>query len=153
MRTAGEVPGLRFLEGEDDDLKSSARHRIRSIFSTPPEYDAEALDTGEGGYDDLSGAGWTAEDGGLEEEDIDDLGEILIIVGIGCFIMGLLWLRGRWAVWAEERRLREAADRDRVGRGQEGVDGVQVAVQREGLNGEVGVGGVVPEPIINAPIP
>jgi len=142
MWTAGEMPGLRLFEGEEGDIQPGLWERIRSLFTSPiqPEFEGDILDPDGGGYDDLSGSGWTGEERGLEDEDLEDLGEVLAIVGIGALVVGLLWLRGTWVRWAEERRRREEG----VGRDRGGLGGV--AVQHGGEE-------VIPEPLIGAPIP
>ena len=150
MRTAGQMPGLRFFEGEEGDVQPGLWDRVKTLFSAPPRgFVEDALDQEVGGYDDVSGSGWNGEDTGLELEDLDDLGEVLLILGIGAMIAGLLWLRGRWTVREEERRRR--AEREAV----------QGPIEREqnwaqpvpGMRREQAARDTIPEPLIDAPIP
>ena len=138
MRTAGETPGLRLFGVEKDEPQTGLWERVKSLFTTPPGYDENVLDPEGGTYEDLAGAGsgWAGEEGGLEAEGFEDLGEVLVIAGVGCLVMGLLWMRARWAGWAEERRRRQGQGvREQEGEG----------VGRAGDN--------LPEPLIDAPIP
>lgn len=158
MRTAGQMPGLRLFEGEEDDIQPGLWGRVSSVFTAlPQEFDQDVLDPE--GFEDLSGSGWVGEDTGLEAEDIEDMAEVLAIVGIGALVVGLLWLRGRWSAWAEERRRRDGegngqADARRVVLVDPGiVAGPGIAVDPPGLPGAGRAADVVPEPLIGAPIP
>lgn len=155
MRTAGETPGLRLFESEEEDTQVGLWERIKSLFTAPPGYDEDILDP-EGaagvGYEDLSGvgSGWVGEnEGGLEGEDMEDLGQVMMIFGVAGLVVGLIWLRARWTAWAEE------TERRRRGREQQGArgDGLAVAGPVLGVFGDGQLGGDLPEPLIDAPIP
>jgi SEL1 protein len=77
---------------------------VKQLFVGPV---LEEGDAAEEEYEDYSGAGWVqgeegreargGGDGGALDAFDDDLIETLVILGLTGLIMGLVWLRGRWA--------------------------------------------------------
>ena len=98
IQSGGAIPGLRLFQAAEEQ-GPSFWSRLSSLFAFEPvEY--EEIE-----YEDLSGNGWTGGDG---EDWEDDFAETLVIIGLTFGIMGLVWLRGAWTRWEENRRRREA---------------------------------------------
>lgn len=101
LRTRGATPGLALFE--DDGDSPTFWESVKGLFVGP------ALDGVEddGEYEDYSGAGWGPGDGNDQAGDNDfddDLMESLLILALTGAIMGLVWLRGRWARQAGQQQ-------------------------------------------------
>ena len=124
---------------DKDPEQPSTWDAFKSFFSSPPlEPDIDPLDADmDMDAYDTSGSGWEGsghrpyqderrrvdhppvqgaqgEEWGRdawETEGEDDIVESMIIFGLVCGVLGLVWLRGQWARWEEERRAREEAQR------------------------------------------
>ncbi|WWC59262.1 uncharacterized protein I303_101812 [Kwoniella dejecticola CBS 10117] len=134
IQTRGAVPGLSLFEPDPNpQLQLSTWTKIKGLFTdmTPLDdlendeagnFDVD-VDTnsryggleeeGEGtgaDYEDRSGAGsgWRPPAGDDDEDLVEELLEDLILIGVLCGTVGLIWLRGRWA-----QREREREDRRR----------------------------------------
>ncbi|WWC67752.1 uncharacterized protein I206_101664 [Kwoniella pini CBS 10737] len=133
IQTRGVVPGLSLFEPDPNpQLQLSTWTKIKGLFTDTTALDGlddEAanfdVDTnrrhggleeeGEGAgadYEDRSGAGsgWRPAAGDDDEELVEELMEDLILIGVLCATIGLIWLRGRWAQREREREDRRRRD-------------------------------------------
>ncbi|WOO82405.1 Protein sel-1 1 [Vanrija pseudolonga] len=91
FKTRGAVPGLPLFEEADDT--PTLWEGIKGLFVAPPLDQDVADNLDDDGEYDVSASGW-----GAGEQDLDDLGDIvesLVIIGLVGVIMLLFWLRGR----------------------------------------------------------